>query len=217
MKKNLTEMVFILDKSGSMAGLEKDTIGGFNSMIERQKREPGEALVSTVLFSNESKVIHDRLDIRRIEPMTDRQYEVGGCTALIDAIGQAIHHIGNVHKYARKEDVPEHTVFVITTDGMENASHRYTSDEVKAMVKRQQEKYGWEFLFLGANIDAVETAGHFGIGADRAVRFHNDPVGQQLNYAAVSAAVCKVRRSVQLEADWKADIEADYRSRESNG
>ena len=216
MKKNLTEMVFILDKSGSMAGLEKDTIGGFNSMIERQKREPGEALVSTVLFSNESKVIHDRLDIRRIEPMTDRQYEVGGCTALIDAIGQAIHHIGNVHKYARKEDVPEHTVFVITTDGMENASHRYTSDEVKAMVKHQQEKYGWEFLFLGANIDAVETAGHFGIRADRAVRFHNDPVGQQLNYAAVSAAVCKVRRSVQLEADWKADIEEDYRSRESN-
>lgn len=216
MKKNLTEMVFILDKSGSMSGLEKDTIGGFNSMIERQKQEPGEALVSTVLFSNESEVIHDRLDIRRVEPLTERQYYVGGCTALIDAIGQAIHHIGNVHKYAREEDVPEHTVFVITTDGMENASHRYSSDEVKAMVKRQQEKYGWEFLFLGANIDAVETAEHFGIRADRAVRFHNDPTGQRLNYATVGAAVCKVRQNVQLEADWKADIEADYCSRESS-
>ena len=139
MRKNLTEMVFILDKSGSMSGLEKDTIGGFNSMIERQKKEPGEALVSTILFSNESKVIHDRVELSKIEPMTDRQYYVGGCTALIDAIGQAIHHIGNVHKYAREEDVPEHTVFVITTDGMENASHRYSSDEVKRMVNRQKE------------------------------------------------------------------------------
>ena len=216
MKKNLTEMVFILDKSGSMAGLEKDTIGGFNSMIERQKREPGEALVSTVLFSNESKVIHDRLDIRRIEPMTDRQYEVGGCTALIDAIGQAIHHIGNVHKYARKEDVPEHTVFVITTDGMENASHRYTSDEVKAMVKHQQEKYGWEFLFLGAHIDAVETAARYGIGEDRAVNYHCDPTGTALNYLEVSEAVRCVRASKPLSRQWKENIEKDYNSRRSN-
>ena len=139
MKKNLTEMVFILDKSGSMSGLEKDTIGGFNSMIERQRKEPGEAFVSTVLFANESTVIHDRTDIRKVEPLTEQQYYVGGCTALIDAIGQAIHHIGNVHKYAREEDVPEHTIFVITTDGMENASHRYSSDEVKRMVNRQKE------------------------------------------------------------------------------
>ena len=171
MKKNLTEMVFILDKSGSMSGMEADTIGGFNSMIERQKKEDGEALVSTVLFSNESRVIHDRVDLQRIEPMTDKQYYVGGCTALIDAIGGAIHHIGNVHKYAREEDRPEHTIFVITTDGMENASHIYTSDQVKAMVNRQKEKYGWEFLFLGANIDAVETAARFGIAEDRAVDF----------------------------------------------
>ena len=181
MKKNLTEMVFILDKSGSMSGLEADTIGGFNGMIEKQKKEEGEALVSTVLFSDESHVIHDRVDLQKIEPMTDRQYYVGGCTALIDAIGGAIHHIGNVHKYAREEDRPEHTIFVITTDGMENASRHYTSDKVKSMVKRQKEEYGWEFLFLGANIDAVETAARFGINEDRAVNFCNDAQGQALN------------------------------------
>ena len=216
MRKNLTEMVFILDKSGSMSGLEKDTIGGFNSMIERQKKEPGEALVSTVLFSNESKVIHDRVELSKIEPMTDRQYYVGGCTALIDAIGQAIHHIGNIHKYAREEDVPEHTVFVITTDGMENASHRYSSDEVKRMVNRQKEKYGWEFLFLGANIDAVETAARFGISEDRAVRYHNDARGQQLNYETVSDAVRCVRSCAPLGRDWKEKIEKDYSSRKAD-
>ena len=215
MRKDLTEMVFILDRSGSMSGLEKDTIGGFNSMIERQRKEPGEALVSTVLFANESTVIHDRTDLRKIEPMTDRQYYVGGCTALIDAIGQAIHHIGNVHKYAREEDVPEHTVFVITTDGMENASHRYTSDEVKRMVKRQKEKYGWEFLFLGANIDAVETAAHFGIAEDRAVNFHNDSIGQRLNYESVDDAVRCIRRRTPVTRDWKNKIEKDFHERKS--
>ena len=215
MKKNLTEMVFILDKSGSMAGLEADTIGGFNGMIERQKKAEGEALVSTVLFSSGSTVVHDRVDLRKIEPMTEQQYFVGGCTALIDAIGGAIHHIGNVHKYAREEDRPEHTVFVITTDGMENASHLYTSDEVKAMVRRQKEKYGWEFLFLGANIDAVETAAHFGIPEDRAVTFHNDSVGQALNYAEVSVAVSQVRANAPLGRDWKRRIEDDYRTRKS--
>lgn len=215
MKKNLTEMVFILDQSGSMAGLEADTIGGFNGMIERQKKQAGEALVSTVLFSDASRVIHDRVDVRKMEPLTDRQYRVGGCTALIDAIGGAIRHIGNVHKYAREEDVPEHTVFVITTDGMENASRRYTSDEVKRMVKRQQEKYRWEFLFLGANIDAVETAAHFGIGKDRAATFHNDSAGQRLNYEAVGEAVCCLRASAPLSPQWKERIEADYASRKS--
>ena len=215
MKKNLTELVFILDKSGSMAGLEADTIGGFNAMIERQKQADGEALVSTVLFSSQSNVIHDRVDLRKIEPLTQRQYFVGGCTALIDAIGGAIHHIGNVHKYAREEDRPEHTVFVITTDGMENASRAYTSDEVKAMVQRQKEKYGWEFLFLGANIDAVETAAHYGIGEDRAVTFHNDSVGQALNYEEVSAAVSQVRSNAPLGRDWKRRIEDDYRTRKS--
>ena len=215
MKKNLTEMVFILDKSGSMAGLEADTIGGFNAMIERQKQADGEARVSTVLFSTQSTVIHDRVDLRKIEPLTKHQYFVGGCTALIDAIGGAIHHIGNVHKYAREEDRPEHTVFVITTDGMENASRTYTSDEVKAMVQRQKEKYGWEFLFLGANIDAVETAAHYGIGEDRAVTFHNDSVGQALNYEEVSAAVSQVRSNAPLRRDWKKRIEDDYRTRKS--
>ena len=216
MKKNLTEMVFILDKSGSMSGLEADTIGGFNSMIERQRKEPGEALVSTVLFANESTVIHDRVDIRKVEPMTERQYCVGGCTALIDAIGQAIHHIGNVHKYAREEDVPENTIFVITTDGMENASHRYSSDEVKRMVNRQKEKYGWEFLFLGANIDAVETAARFGISEDRAVRYHNDARGQQLNYESVSEAVRCVRSCAPLGRAWKDKIERDFSSRKAD-
>ena len=209
MKKNLTEMVFILDRSGSMQGLEKDTIGGFNSMIEKQRREEGEALVSTVLFANESAVIHDRVNLRQVEPMTERQYFVGGCTALIDALGGAIHHIGNVHKYAREEDIPEHTVFVIITDGMENASHRYGSDEVKRMVERQKEKYGWEFLFLGANIDAVETAARYGIREDRAVTFRNDHRGQRLNYDSVSKAMSDVRCRAPLRADWKKDIEKD--------
>ena len=213
MKKNLTELVFILDRSGSMAGLESDTIGGFNAMIDKQKKEEGEALVSTVLFSGESTVIHDRVDIRRVEPLTERQYRVFGCTALIDAIGQAIHHIGNVHKYAREEDKPEHTIFVITTDGMENASHLYTSDEVKAMIEKEKKVYGWEFLFLGANIDAVETAGRFGIAPERAVRFHNDRRGIQLNYETVGRTVGRMRACAPVAEDWKADIEADFMSR----
>ena len=215
MKKNLTEMVFILDRSGSMAGLEADTIGGFNSMIERQRGEEGEALVSTVLFSNSSVVVHDRVDLKRIEPMTEKQYYVGGCTALIDAIGGAIHHIGNVHKYAREEDRPEHTIFIITTDGMENASRHYSSDQVKKMVRRQKERYGWEFLFLGANIDAVETAAHFGIDEDRSVTFYNDSQGQQLNYAAMSAAVSDVRARRTLTREWKRTIEEDFESRKA--
>ena len=213
MKKDLTELVFILDKSGSMAGLEADTIGGFNSMIERQKKEAGEALVSAVLFSDESTVIYDRVDLRKIEPMTDKQYYVGGCTALIDAIGGAIHHIGNVHKYAREEDRPERTVFVITTDGMENASRRYTSDAVKAMVRRQKEKYGWEFLFLGANIDAVETAGRFGIDADRAVDYHADGEGTRLNYEVLSETIADVRACRSIRPGWQQRIAEDFQRR----
>ena len=213
MKKNLTEMVFILDRSGSMSGLEADTIGGFNGMIERQKKEEGEALVSTVLFSDESKVIHDRVELQKIEPMTDKQYYVGGCTALIDAIGSAIHHIGNVHKYAREEDRPEHTIFIITTDGMENASRHYTSDQVKEMVQRQKEKYGWEFLFLGANIDAVETAAHFGIDRERSVTYHCDSIGQARVYEGVGRAVSYVRNNAPMSRDWKKDIEEDFKTR----
>ena len=213
MKKDLTELVFILDRSGSMHGLEPDTIGGFNSMIEKQKREAGEALVSTVLFDSACQVIHDRVDLRKVGPMTEKEFCVGGCTALLDAIGGAIHHIGNVHKYARKEDVPEHTLFIITTDGMENASRRYSSDEVKDMIERQKQKYGWDFLFLGANIDAVETAGHFGIDADRAVNYHADSEGTQLNFEVLSEAITQVRCSQPLEASWKKRIDRDYKKR----
>ena len=213
MRTNLTELVFILDRSGSMAGLESDTIGGFNSMLEKQRREPGEALVSTVLFDNESQVLHDRVPLDKVAPLTDRDYTVRGCTALLDAIGGAIHHIGNIHKYARPEDVPEHTLFIITTDGMENASRQYTGDRVRAMIQRQKEKYGWEFLFLGANIDAVQTAGRFGIGADRAVNYHADSQGTQLNYQVLSAAIGAVRASQPLDAGWKQRIEQDYEER----
>ena len=213
MRKNLTEIVFILDRSGSMSGLEADTIGGFNSMIEKQKKENGEALISTVLFDNVSEVIHDRVPVQKVEPMTDRDYSVRGCTALLDAIGGAIHHIGNVHKYARIEDVPEHTLFVITTDGMENASRRYDNEKVKKMIERQKEKYGWEFLFLGANIDAAKEAACFGIGADRAVNYKCDEAGTALNYEVISEAVCSVRAARPLSADWKRRIDEDVQKR----
>ena len=209
----ITEMVFIIDKSGSMAGLEADTIGGFNAMIGKQKEEDGKVYVSTVLFSNTSKVIHDRVDLAKVEPLNRGQYRVGGCTALLDAIGGAIHHIGNVHKYARPEDVPAHTMFIITTDGQENASHKYTSDRVKHMIERQKEKYGWEFLFIGANIDAVETAARYGISRDRAVNYNADGEGTHILYESVAKAVCNVRASAPLGADWSEEINADYQRR----
>ncbi len=213
MNNNITELVFILDRSGSMSGLESDTIGGFNALIEKQKKQEGDAFVSVVLFDHESEVIYDRVDLKKIEPMTDRQYFVRDCTALLDAIGGAVHHIGNVHKYAREEDRPGKTLFVITTDGLENASRRYGADEVRRMVKRQQEEHGWEFLFLGANIDAVSTASHFGIRPDRAVRYNSDREGTALNYQVVSEAVCSVRAGAPLKADWKGKIEEDYKKR----
>ena len=213
MRKDLTELVFIIDRSGSMSGLERDTIGGFNSMIRKQKQAEGEALISTVLFDNESEVLHDHVNVKDIQPMTEHDYTVRGTTALLDALGGAIHHIGNVHKYARQEDVPEHTMFVITTDGMENASRYYSSEKVKKMIERQKVKYGWEFLFLGANIDAVETASHFGIGADRAVNYNCDSEGTALNYEVVSDAICSVRCSAPLKSDWKKRIDEDYKKR----
>lgn len=207
MRKKLTEIVFILDCSGSMSGLERDTIGGFNSMLEKQKRAAGRALISTVLFNNASRVLHDRVEIGRVRPMTDKDYLACGSTALLDAIGGAIHHIGNVHRYARSGDVPEHTMFVITTDGMENASCRYGIEKVRGMIQRQKIKYGWEFLFLGANIDAIETASRFGIGADRAVNYHSDRRGTALNYEVISEAISSVRCSAPLCADWKRRID----------
>ena len=209
----MTELVFILDRSGSMSGLEKDTIGGFNSMIEKQKREDGQALVSTVLFDNESVVIHDRLPLDRVPPLTEREYYTRGCTALLDAVGGAIHHIGNIHKYARKEDVPEKTLFIITTDGYENASRRYDYEKVRHMIQHEKEKYGWEFLFLGANIDAAAEAKRFGIDADRAVTYKCDAAGTALNYDVISEAVCSVRACRPLDAGWKARIDADVKKR----
>ena len=214
MKKNLTELVFILDRSGSMAGLEQDTIGGFNAMMKKQRREPGEALISTVLFDSESQVIHDRVPLDQVPVLTEEEYYVRGCTALLDAVGGAIHHISNVHKYARREDVPERTLFVITTDGLENASRRYSYEKVKAMIERQKKEYGWEFLFLGANIDAAREAARFGISADRAANYLADREGTGVIYETVSEAVCQVRScAAPLSADWKRKIDADYKGR----
>ena len=221
MGKGLTELVFILDRSGSMSGLEADTIGGFNSLIAKQKKEEGTALISTVLFDDHAEVLYDRISLDRIEPMNDRQYYVRGCTALLDALGGAIHHIGNVHKYAREEDRPEKTIFIITTDGMENSSHRYTYDKVKKMVERQRDRYGWEFLFLGAHIDAIEVAGRFGVQANRAVNYECDSEGTQLNYEVLSKAVSRVRTCAAPTAamafdecgDWAEEIRADYSKR----
>ena len=216
MKKELTEIVFILDRSGSMSGLESDTIGGYNAMLEKQKTAPGQAIVSTVLFDDHCEVLHDRLDIKTVVPMSDKEYFVRGCTALLDAVGGAIHHIGNIHKYAREEDRPEKTLFIITTDGMENASRRYNYDRVKMMIERQKEKYGWEFIFLGANIDAVEVASRFGIGADRAANYHADREGTQLNYEVVSEAICSLRASKTINDGWKDRIDNDYKGRKKS-
>lgn len=210
----MTELVFILDRSGSMAGLEKDTIGGFNSMLDKQRNEVGEAVVSTVLFDNETEVIHDRISIENVPKLTEKEYYVRGCTALLDAVGGAINHIGNVHKYARKEDVPERTLFIITTDGMENASRRYTYGKVRKMIERQKEKYGWEFLFLGANIDAAAEAGKFGIDEDMSANYNCDSVGTALNFEVIGEAISSVRAcSAPLSSDWKRKIDADFKKR----
>ena len=214
MKKNLTELVFILDRSGSMAGLVQDTIGGFNAMVKKQQSEPGEALVSTVLFDNDSQVIHDRVPLTQVPELTEKTYYVRGCTALLDAVGDAIHHIGNVHKYAREEDRPEKTLFVITTDGMENASRRYSYEKVKEMIGRQQEKYGWEFVFLGANIDATREAARFGIRPECAADYHADSRGTQSVYASVGNAISHMRtQSKPLSAGWKQKVDTDYKNR----
>ena len=213
MNNNVTEMVFILDRSGSMAGLESDTIGGFNAMIEKQKKQDGLCWVSTILFANESSVVHDRVRLEEVRPMTGDDYTVGGCTALIDAIGDAIRHISNVHKYARAEDVPAHTVFVIITDGMENASRKYRADEVRSKIKRMQEEKGWEFLFIGANIDAVETASRFGIAQDRAVNYHADKKGTRVVYECVGKALGSLRANAPMSAKWSEEIAEDYASR----
>jgi uncharacterized protein YegL len=221
MSKGYTEIIYILDRSGSMGGLETDTIGGFNSMMEQQKKTGEKAVVSTVLFDDVCEVIHDRVPIEKIEKMTDKQYYVRGCTALLDAVGGAIHHIGNVHKYAREEDRPEKTIVVITTDGMENASCKYSRDKIEKMVKRQQKKYGWEFIFIGANIDAYAEAQKYGIRKDRAVNYVCDDIGTANVYAGVSKAVCSVMMAESLcevegcldDSAWDEEINADYQRR----
>ena len=212
MNKELTELVFILDRSGSMHGLEKDTIGGFNSMIEKQRKEEGDCLVSAVLFNQHSDVLYDRVSLKDIREMTEKDYVPSGCTALIDALGGAIKHIRNVHKYIREEDIPAHTIFVITTDGLENASHHYSSDQVKRMVAEQKEK-GWEFLFLGANIDAVETASMYGIDRDRSVNYVPDSIGNAKNFVVLSETISKFRSKGTIDADWCEEIAEDYKKR----
>ena len=221
MKKGLTEIVFVLDRSGSMGGLENDTIGGYNSMIEKQKTEEGEVIISTVLFDHETEVLHDRVPLDKIRPITEKEYFVRGSTALLDAVGGAIHHIGNVHKYARPEDVPEKTLFIITTDGMENSSTRYNYDRVKKMVERQKEKYHWEFIFLGANIDAAEVAGRFGVDKSRAVTYECDSAGTKLNYQVMGRMVSCARVAKSAMAmeeafdrdEMLSDIRKDYEKR----
>ena len=213
MKNNISELVFILDRSGSMSGLEGDTIGGFNSLIEKQKSVEGKCFVTTVLFDNDYDRIHDRVELSEIPVMTEKDYYVRGCTALLDAIGSTIRHIARIHKYSRPEDVPEHTTFVIMTDDMENASRHFDSNTVKKMIEHEKEKYGWEFLFLAANIDAVETAGRMGIRADRSVNYRADRRGPAVVYETVSETVLNRRMGMPICADWSKKIDEDNNSR----
>lgn len=213
MENKITELVFILDKSGSMSGLESDTIGGFNAMLNKQQKEDGEAIVTTVLFDDKYEIIHDRINIKGIKPITEKEYFVEGSTALLDAIGKTIHKIGNAQKNTQKEYRADKVVFVITTDGMENASREYTYEKIRTMIERQKKEYKWEFIFLGANIDAISTAERFGIGADRAATYHADSEGTQLNYDVVSEVVSDFRANRVVGRSWKEKIEKDYEGR----
>ena len=215
MKKGLTEVVFILDRSGSMGGLEGDTIGGYNSMLEKQQKEEGDAIISTILFDGVTEILHDRKDLKTMKPITDKDYYVRGNTALLDALGSTIHRIGKLQKETSDDEKPEKTLFIITTDGMENASREYTFEKVKKMVEKKKSKNGWELIFLGANIDAIKTAGRFGIGADRAANYHSDHAGTQLNYTVLAETVCAMRASAApIGADWKKRIDEDYEKRQ---
>jgi len=213
MKKDLTELVFILDRSGSMSGLESDTIGGYNAMLKKQQQEAGEAVVTTVLFDDQYELLHDRINIKGIRPISIREYYVRGCTALLDAIGKTIQKIANVQQHTSEEERAEKVLFVITTDGMENASKEYSYKKIRSLVEKQQKKYGWEFIFLGANIDAIAAAADLGISADRSANYHADSAGTQLNYEAVSDAVSDLRKNRNIKASWKARIEEDFNQR----
>lgn len=213
MKKDLTELVFILDRSGSMSGLESDTIGGYNAMLEKQKKEPGEVVITTVLFDDRYELLHDRINLRGIAPITDNEYFVRGSTALLDAIGKTINKIGNVLNYTAEEERPEHVMFIITTDGMENASREFSCEKISQMIEHQKSKYGWEFIFLGANIDAIATAERFGIGKDRATNYHADREGTLLNYEVISETVSCLRASRPISENWKERIDEDFKKR----
>ena len=213
MQNELTELVFILDKSGSMSGLEDDTIGGFNAMLAKQQKEAGQAIITTVLFDDKYELLHDRININGIRPITDKEYCIGGSTALLDAVGKTIHKIGNAQKHTSEDQRAGKVVFVITTDGMENASREYTYDKIKQMIEHQKARYDWEFIFLGANIDAVSTAAKFGIHADRAANYYADGPGMSLNYSVVSSAVSELRACKSLDENWKEKIDADFKKR----
>ncbi|MHC1721560.1 MAG: hypothetical protein AB9844_12940 [Clostridiaceae bacterium] len=213
MKKNLTELVFILDRSGSMCGLETDTIGGYNSLLKKQKGETGEALITTVLFDDRYEVLHYREDMRKVDLMTDHEYYVRGCTALLDATGRTISKIGNTLARIPENERPSKVLFVIITDGFENASTEYTYNHVKKMIERQKSKYSWEFIFLGANIDAIDTAAKFGINKDRASNYCADKQGIALNYEAMNIVVSKIRNNCEVDEKWKSNIEEDFERR----
>ena len=220
MRENLTELVFILDRSGSMSGPEADTIGGYNSLLAKQKKEKGEAIVTTTLFDDRMKMIHNRMPIELVGKLTKKDYYVGGCTALLDAVGETIDHIWSAHKKMKKEERPAKTLFVITTDGLENASKKYSFKDIKKMIEKQKEKHNWEFLFLGANIDAIEVAGSMGINADRAANYHCDSAGTALNYSVLGAAISRARKCENADMSvafaggaWKEEIERDFEQR----
>jgi uncharacterized protein YegL len=215
MTNNNIEIVFILDRSGSMGGLESDTIGGYNSFLKKQQEESGLARITTVLFDCSYEIIHDRLDLRTVSPLTDREYFVRGSTALLDAIGKTINKIGNVQKHSKPEYRADKVLFVITTDGMENSSREFTYEQIRQMIERQKSRYGWEFIFLGANIDAVETAGRFGISVDRAQNYHADSEGTELNFRVMSETVARYRASSVMPEDWNKEIDEDYKRREN--
>ena len=213
MKKGLTEMVFILDRSGSMSGLESDTIGGYNALLAKQQKEPGEAVITTVLFDDQCELLHDRIALRGVAPITDKEYYVRGSTALLDAVGKTINKIGNAQKHTAEAERAEHVVFVITTDGMENASQEYSEEKVSRMIEHQKKKYGWEFIFLGANIDAIGTAARFGIAENRAANYNADSEGTSLNFEVISETMSCVRASRPIAENWKDRIDADFKQR----